>query len=245
MTRAQLPTIREVLGGANLRLILFAVLLAAASVTVSGALAIRNYAQRNLDLMARTVAYTVEPGVVFGDRSAIVEGISSVAGGGGVQEVEVRDAGGHALVRWENRQSGLPRWLRDGGNRLFWRRPATAALVYNGARIGEVRIVGNPEGLLRFALAGTIIALCTLGLTIVASRILARRLDSDVVGSLERVAEVAHAVRAGRRFDQRIPAAAIAEIDRLSQDFNALVAELQDWQATHQTTIEGEPECPE
>lgn len=242
MTARQLPGIREVLGRVHLRLILFAVLLAAACMTVSGAMAIRNYAQKNIDLTARTVAYTVEPAVVFGDKAAIVEGIDSVAGGG-VLQVEVRDAQGQLIARWENRQSSLPDSILKVGNRLLWRRPATAPLMHSGSRIGEVQIIGNPEGLLRFALAGAIIALSTLGLTIIASRILAKRLESDVIGSLEQAAAAAHAVRTERLFNHRLPPSDIAEIDRLGQDFNALVAELQEWQAAHHQNKNGETQC--
>jgi diguanylate cyclase (GGDEF)-like protein len=53
-----------------------------------------------------------------------------------------------------------------------------------------------------------------------------------VIGPLEHVAEVAHAVRTERSFDRRVPVAGIAEIDRFGQDFNALLAELQGWHAT-------------
>jgi len=232
MSKPGLPTIRDMLARVHLRLILFAVLLAAASLTLSGGLVIRNYATRNLDLVARTVAYTVEPAVVFGDKQAIVEGIASVADGGGVQQVEVRDAAGQVLARWSNPRAGLPDWMLEAGNRLLWRRAATAPLVRGATRIGEVRITGNPEGLLRFALAGAIIAISTLGLTVIATRILARRLQSDVIGPLEHVAEVAHAVRTERSFDRRVPVAGIAEIDRFGQDFNALLAELQGWHAS-------------
>lgn len=232
MSTARLLTIREMLGRVHLRLILFAVLLAAASLTLSGGLVIRSYAQRNLDLVARTVAYTVEPAVVFDDRQAILDGIASVADSGGVRQVEVRDPAGRVLATWTNPRAGLPDWLLAAGNRLLWRRPATAPLVHSGTRIGEVRITGNPEALLRFALAGTIIALTTLALTVIATRILARRLQRDVIGPLEHVAEVAHAVRTERSFDRRVPVAGIAEIDRFGQDFNALLAELQGWHAT-------------
>ena len=51
-----LPTLRDLLARVHLRLILFAVVLAAASLMVSGVLVIRNYAQRNLELIARTTA---------------------------------------------------------------------------------------------------------------------------------------------------------------------------------------------
>ncbi|NBW76868.1 MAG: HAMP domain-containing protein [Sphingomonadaceae bacterium] len=233
MSTPPLPTIREMLARVHLRLILFAVLLAAASMTLSGGLVIRNYATRNLDLIARTVAYTVEPAVVFGDRQAIVEGIGSVAGGGGVQQVEVRDASGRILARWNNPQVGLPDWVLQAGNEWLWRRPAVAPLVHSGTRIGEVRITGNPEVMLRFALAGMIIALTTLALTVIAARILARRLQRDVIEPLEHVAETTRAVRTERAFDRRVPVSGIAEIDRFGQDFNALLDELQGWHVTH------------
>lgn len=232
MSRAPLPTIRDLLARVHLRLILFAVLLAAASLTLSGGIVIRNYAQRNLDLMARTVAYTVEPAVVFGDRAAIAEGIASVASNSAVETVEVRDGQGRLLANWSNPRSGLPQWLRSSANRLLWPDAARSDVRRGATLIAEVRITGNPEGLLRFALAGLIIACSTLGLTVIATRILARRLQSDVIGPLEHVAAVAHAVRTERTFDRRVPLAGIAEIDRFGQDFNALLAELQGWHAS-------------
>lgn len=232
MTRRPLPTIRDVLGRVHLRLILFAVLLAAASLMLSGGLVIRTYAQRNLDLVARTVAYTVEPAVVFGNHEAIVKGIDSVAAGGAVRLVEVRNQAGHTLAHWRNPDRELPDWLLQKGNDLLWPQPTVVPLMQSGKLIGEVRLLGNPEGLLRFTLAGAIIALCTLAITVVAARILARRLQSHVIAPLEQVAEVAHAVRTQRAFDHRVPEAGIAEIDQFGQNFNALLAELQGWHAT-------------
>ncbi len=233
MTSGRIITIRHLLARVHLRLILFAVLLAAASLTVSGGLVIRNYVQQNLDLLALTVAYTVEPAVMFDDRPAIVKGIASVAGGGGVQQVEVFNPAGQLLARWENPRARLPGWLRQAGERLLWHRPSVAPLNHSGSQIGEVRITGNSEGLVRFAVAGLIIASSTLMLTVIATRILASSLQSDVIGSLEHVAEVSHAVRTERSFDRRVQKAEIAEIQRFGQDFNALVSELQAWQASH------------
>lgn len=229
MSSSHLPTIRQVLARVHLKLILFAVLLAATSVTFSGGLVIRNYAQRNLDLVARNVAYTVEPAVVFGDRQAIMAGIASVAGGGGVQQVEVLDRAGQILARWHNPQAVGPDWLMRASSWLLWRRSTVAPMIHSG----------NPEGLLRFGLAGLIIALSSLLLAVIAARLLARRLQSHVIGPLEHVAEVAHAVRAHRTFDRRVEEAGIAEIDRFGRHFNALVEELQGWHAQRRP---GEPD---
>jgi hypothetical protein len=230
-TQAGPPTICSLLGGVHLRLILFAVLLAAASLTLSGGLVIRSYAQRNLDLLAQTMAYTIQPAVVSGNRAALDAGIALVASSGDAQQVEVRDAGGEVLARWHNSGTGWSGWVVRVGNNLVRQEAAAVPLMRGSDRIGEVRIIGNAEGVLRFALAGLINTLCTLALTFIAGRILARCLQSQVIGPLERVAEVAHAVRIERVFDQRVPETGIAVIARFGQDFNALLAELQGWHA--------------
>lgn len=226
-----LPSLRDMLASAHLRLIVFAVLLATASLVLSGGLVIRNYAQRNLELVGRTVAYTVEPAVLFGDREAIRQGIVSVATGRGVERVEVRDSADQLLAEWQNPKQGALARLSRAANPVFWPDPVVNRIHRGEDHIAEVRIYGNSEGILRYGLAGSIIALACLGLTVVATRILARQLQSEVVRPLEHVSEVAHAVRRDRAFERRVPASGIAEIDRFGRDFNALLAELQGWHA--------------
>lgn len=226
-----LPSLRDILARAHVRLIMFAVLLATASLVLSGGLVIRNYAQRNLELVARTVAYTVEPAVLFGDGEAIRQGIVSVAAGRGIERVEVRDPAGRVLAEWNSPQTGAISAISRAVNPVFWPEPAVDRIQRGPDRIGDVRIYGNSEGILRYGLAGVIIALTCLGLTVIATRILAQRLQSEVVRPLEHVAAVAHAVRQDRAFERRVPASGIAEIDRFGRDFNALLAELQGWHA--------------
>ncbi len=61
---------------------------------------------------------------------------------------------------------------------------------------------------------------------------LARRQLRAITGPLRSLAEVAHAARSERALDRRVPPAAIAELDNLGNDFNALLDELESWQ-TH------------
>ena len=227
----ELPTLRQLLARVHLRLILFAVSLAAASLVVSGVIVIRNYAQRNLELAASSLTYTVEPAVVFEDRQAIREGLASAAVLSGIDRMQVRAPDGEVLAELRHHQSGVRWWAIDAANRLLWADPAVKRIERDGVVIGEVRIWGNSEGMLRFALSGAIIALSCIGLTVIATRILARRLQRDVIDPLDHVAEVAHAVRRERAFEKRVPSSGIAEIDRFGQDFNALLAELQGWHA--------------
>lgn len=231
-TKAQpLPTLRQLLARVHLRLILFTVALATASLLVSGLIVIRNYAHRNLELIAHTVAYTVEPAVIFGDPQAVREGVLSVGAVTGVDRVEVIDPTGKATAAWDHPHQDFHSYFEDAANRFIWPDPSVANVKRGDAVIAEVRVFGNSEGILRFALAGAIIALICLGLTVVATRILARRLQRDVIEPLDHVAEVAHLVRSDRAFEKRVPSSGIAEIDRFGQDFNALLAELQGWHA--------------
>src|SRR5690606_29071092 len=68
---AGLPTLRTILARGHFRLVVFAVLLAAFSLTFTGALLLRSYAQLNLQLAAKTLSYAVEPAVYFGDTEAV------------------------------------------------------------------------------------------------------------------------------------------------------------------------------
>lgn len=224
-----LPTLRQMLARVHLRLILFAVGLAAVSLLVSGVLVIRNYAQKNLDLLASTVSYTVEPAVVFGDAAAVREGMVSVAGIPGVERVEVRDPGGKLIAGWDHPEAGLNSFIEDTTDQVLWPDPSIAKVQRGGLTIAEVRVYGNSEGILRYALSGAFIALACLGLTVLATRILARRLQQDVIRPLSQVAAVASAVRGERAFHKRLPPSGIAEIDQFGREFNALLAELEGW----------------
>jgi diguanylate cyclase (GGDEF)-like protein len=227
----RLPTLRDLLARAHLRLILFTVVLASASLMLSGVLVIRAYAQRNLELMAHTVAYTVEPAIVFQDRQAILDGMTSVGAAKGIDRLEVCDPAGKTLARWDRPHADLRGWLVTTANAFIWPEPARADVTQGGAVIARVKVYGNSGGILRYMLAAIVIALACVGLTVLATRILARRLQNEVIAPLDHVAEVAHAVRQERAFEKRVPASGIAEIDRFGQDFNALLAELQGWHA--------------
>ena len=222
-------TLRHLLAKVHLRLIIFAVVLAAASLMLSGVLVMRGYAQRNLTLIAHSVAYTVEPAIAFQDKQAIADGMRLVGAVPGVRAVEVVDPQGRVLAGWTNTQSTWPDWLVDGTNRLVWPQPAAARILHGDTQVGLVRLTGDSSDILRFLLAAVVIALACIGVAVLATRILDQRLRADVLEPLEYLAEVAHSVRTERAFEKRVPSSGIAEIDRFGRDFNALLAELQGW----------------
>lgn len=224
-----MPTLRQVLGRVHMRLILFAVLMAGATLTLTGVLVIRGYADRNLALIARTVAYTVEPALVFDDIAAVRHGIAAVAASESVLQVDVRDPGGHVLMTWRRPGGGVMAAIERGISGLVAPSPALADVRRGDRLIAQVSVYGGAEGLGRFILSGLATALACLVLTLLATWTLARRLQRDVTEPLARIADVAHAVRADRQFDRRVPNSDIQEVDQLGRDFNALLDELRDW----------------
>ncbi len=231
-----LPSLRQLLAKLHLRLIAFAVAFAAASLLLSGMIVVRDYARHNLDLIASSVAYAVEPPLYFGNRAALHDGLIAAGADDGVARAEVRDTAGRVLAAWHHPGGGIlsgVEWTVDG---LLWSSPAIKPIMRRGVKIAEVRIYGKSEGFLRYALSGAIIALSCLGLSVFAMRLLAYRLQHQVIAPLDHAAQVAHMVRSERTFDRRVPTSGIAEIDRLGANFNALLAELQGWHARFAAT---------
>jgi diguanylate cyclase (GGDEF)-like protein len=226
------PTLRSVLGRGHLIVALIAVAMASVSLTLLGVLALRVYADHNLHLIARSINYTVEAAVVFNDKSAATEALALIAATEEVADAQVLDEQGTLLARWERPETGLFSDLEMQIAKAFLEKPISVPIVHQGQEIGSIQLTGHGGSLLRFLLSGLVgIVLCTAVSAWVALY-LARRQLRAITGPLRSLAFVAHAARSERAFDQRVPPAAIAELDNLGNDFNALLDELESWQ-TH------------
>lgn len=226
-----LPTIRQVLANVHFRVTLIAVGLAGITVLLTGIVAVRSYAQHNLELVAKSASYTVEAALVFGDTVAAAEGIAPLAANEDVAELTVHDANGRRMAGWRRNDQGAARLIEHVVAAMLFSKPITAEVRHQGSVIGQVRLRADARGLVRFigqGLAGMIICLLV---TAALSYFLARRFQKKIVNPLRAIAETAHAVRARRAFGLRAPRAEIDEIDSLGQDFNALLEELETWQA--------------
>ncbi|CAD5108275.1 Diguanylate cyclase DgcN [Pseudomonas carbonaria] len=225
------PSLRRVFYRANLTVALVSVCMAGLAVTVVGLLALRAYAEHNLHLITRSMAYTTEAAVVFRDAAAAEEALQAIAAEEEVAEAAVYDANGRRLAGYQ-RPSGpmvglerrLTGWLLDDE----YSRP----ILHNDRRIGEVRVSGSGGGLLTFLLTGLGGTFAGLLLAALGALHLSQRMVAKVLGPLDRLASVAHAIRRDRDFAQRVPPARIVELNELSEDFNALLDELDSWQ-TH------------
>ncbi|MNO50805.1 putative diguanylate cyclase YfiN [compost metagenome] len=223
------PTLRSVLGRGHLSVALLAVGLAGISLTLLGVLALRVYANHNLQLIARSINYTVEAAVVFDDSAAANESLALIASTEEVAEAKVFNNEGEQLAHWQRDNTGMLAQLEVQVASTLLDEPVILPIVHQQQQVGHIELAGQGRSLLLFLLSGLAgILFCTV-LSALAAQYLSRRLLSDITRPLRGLASVAHAARRERSFDRRVPEAPIAELNELGNDFNALLDELEVW----------------
>ncbi|MGC5703472.1 diguanylate cyclase [Pseudomonas sp. NFXW11] len=229
---ASRPTLRSVIGRGHLVVALLAIGMASLSLTLLGVLALRVYADHNLHLIARAINYTVEAAVVFNDGAAATESLALIAATEEVADAKVYDSQGRLLASWQRPDSGFLSNLEVHIASAFLEKPISLPILHQGREIGTINVTGHGGSLLRFLFSGLVGIVLCIAVSAWVALYLARRQLRGITGPLRSLADVAHAARRERAFDQRVPPARIAELDNLGNDFNALLDELEVWQ-TH------------
>ena len=232
------PTLRSVIGRGHLILTLVSVTLVSVSLTLFGVLALRVYAENNLQLIARSINYTVEAAVVFNDRAVATEALSLIASTEEVAQAEVFDANGKLLAQWIRPETGMLSRIELELAHTLLEQPISQPILHQGRNIGSIQLTGQGGSLLRFLISGLVGILICTALSAWVALHLARRLLRGITGPLQSLAAVAHAARSERNFDRRVPPARIAELDSLGSDFNALLGEMEAWQSHLQSENE-------
>lgn len=221
--------LRQMLYRGNLWVATLAVCLIGLLVIPLGMLNLRAYGSNNLNLIARSMAYTIEAAVVFGDVLAAEDTLRQIGLTEDVTQATVFDNHGQRFAHW--REPSLS--LLEKGARFVpdWVLvpPVRQPLKYQGRTIGEIHVQGLNQTLLQFLVAGILGVIGCLALTVAMAGILSRRMVGQIVQPLDQLAEVAHAVRTDHAFDRRVPDSQIQELHALGNDFNALLDELEAW----------------
>jgi len=181
---------------------------------------------RSLAGVARGAAFSAEAAVIFEDAQAAGELLQLLAAQEHLAAAEIVLTDGRVLARVQ-RPAG---WLDGAADRLAARLfdlDAQAPVTLNDRVRAELHVRGDGEDLLRllagYALAGGAALAATVALVVAGTR----RLENRITAPLDALARFTRQVREERAFDRRAPAAGVAEIDALAEDFNALLAEVQ------------------
>jgi len=226
----QRPTLYGALRRIHLGVALLAVCTAGLSLTALGLTALRVYADHNLRLVARSIAYTLEAPVVFHDKAATGETLALIAASEDVSRATVLDPDYRVLADWQRAGHERRDGLRHAIGELLGTGVIEQRILHDAKPVGTLRITGDPSNLLHFLLQGALGLLACLLLTAVSAHYLSSRMLVQIIEPLRNLMRVAHAVRSERDFAQRTPPARIEELNALGDDFNGLLDELQTWQ---------------
>ena len=212
---------------ANLQLALSTLLVAGIALTLIAFVTLRTYVDQNLTLVARSIAYTVQAAVVFHDNAAAQETLALIGEQEGLWESELMDAKGQSMAHYRrDDESLLNGFFSRFGNAVF-PHTAVADVVHEGVKVGQVSLRGSLAVYARFALQVLVAMVLSLVLVVLLRRRLSRSFEKDLARPLDRLAGLTRSARLNRTFDLRAPAAQVLEINALSEDFNALMAEIQ------------------
>ncbi|MDF3839130.1 diguanylate cyclase [Cupriavidus basilensis] len=228
---ASRPTLYHSLRRIHFSVALIAVCTVGISLTTIGLAALRVYADHNLHLVARSIAYTLEAPVVFRDRAAAGEMLAIIAAAEDVAQARVYDRENRLLAAWQRPATGKFSGPRRAMSDLMLSGPVEQPILHETQKVGSVRLTGDPINLLRFVLSGLLGLLACLLLTAISAHYISRRMLVHIIEPVRNLMRVAHAVRSERAFEQRTPPARIAELNALGEDFNGLLDELETWQS--------------
>ncbi len=228
------PTLYGTLRRIHLSVALIAVCTAGISLTALGLTALRAYADHNLRLVARSIAYTVEAPVVFRDTAAATETLSLIAATEDVAMAKIFDRDHQPLAAWQRADSHRFPALQRLATDLLTSGPVEQPIYHESQQVGSVQVAGDPVALLHFLVQGTLGLLACLLLTAIGAHYMSSRMLVHIIDPVRNLMRVAHAVRSQRAFDQRMPPARIAELNALGEDFNGLLDELEAWQSQMQ-----------
>lgn len=225
------PTLDSVLRRAHLSVSLIAVLAAGLTLTAVALLALRVYSDQNLRLVARSMSYTVEAAVVFGDPMAAKEALALIGVNEDIDQAQVNDKDGKVLARWERGEHGTRYYIERALTGWMLPDSLTFPITHDERVIGSIKLVPHSRSLLPFLLSGLSCLLACLALSLIVAVRLSRRMETEITAPLRHLAETAHRVRRDRSFELRVPPANIAELNQINDDFNALLDELEAWQS--------------
>lgn len=201
-------------------------------ISATSMLSFRQYADKNLQLLAYTVSHSLEAAVVFGDGNAAMSTLMELGKQGQFSSAIVTDMKGHELARWgqENERSLHDDLLARVVSGWLFPKPVEQPILHNGEKIGTIALTGEDATVTGFVYRSlSVLTICLLLASLVAL-LFTRHLFSGLIAALRNMTGVVHDIRATRNFSRRVPPSKINELNEFGEDFNSLLTEIEKWQ---------------
>ena len=224
------PTFKRTLRRISIISVLVTMTLIWLLLSISSVLALRQYAQKNLDLTAATMTRTLEAALVFSDAVAATETLAALGQQGQFSVAEVRNKHQKVIATWRYNAQDTTEKISGLISHWLFPQPVTQPILHNGNVIGEVRLTARDSVISRFIYLSLAVLTGCILLASGIALMLTRYLHNGVVEALQNITEVVHDVRTNRNFSRRVSEERIEEFHLFAQDFNSLLDEMEEWQ---------------
>lgn len=214
----------------HLSLVFVALLFSGISLSVLSLMALRDYAESNLELVATTIGYSVKPALLADDRVAAAAILEEMGQKVDIGKVMISDVSHRVLATWPTIEQKPPEGPEEAIAQWLFPAPVKLPVRVADREIGHVWLTGDASRVLLWLsqiltwLGGTLLV------TVLLVCYLSRRLHSGIEAGLQNIASVAQNVRRRRTFSLRVPTSSIAELNKLNGDFHRMLDELSAWQ---------------
>ncbi|MBC8946658.1 MULTISPECIES: diguanylate cyclase domain-containing protein [Xenorhabdus] len=229
------PTLRQAVHRIHLIITFVTLSVVGLFLSLLALVAMQKYAENNLKQTSSTIAHTVQAAVVFNDKTAANEILEMIAAHNNFTEAKIFDAKNQILASWQANKTTRTGNFKKLLEYWIFPEPITFPIYHHQQQVGSVWLIGNSEHIIKFIYQALLVLFACLLISAILSLYLSLRMHDGIVRTLQNIAGVAHDVRQRRAFSQRVPSAKIAELHELSQVFNHLLEELEEWQHHLQT----------
>ncbi|MGR2857823.1 diguanylate cyclase DgcN [Erwinia rhapontici] len=205
-------------------------------ISATSMLSFRQYADKNLQLLAYTVSHSLEAAVVFRDGNAAMDTLNELGKQGQFSSAVVTDIKGNELAHWgegnEHEMNTDP--LARAVSGWLFPKPVQQPILHNGVKVGNITLTGEDATVTDFVYRSlSVLTICLLLASLVAL-LFTRHLFSGLIAALRSMTGVVHDIRATRNFSRRVPPSKINELHVFGEDFNSLLIEIEKWQLREQ-----------
>lgn len=188
---------------------------------------LHQHLESKLELLARTIAYSTEAAVLFGDRETAAEILAQIAEREHLSQARITLESGAPFVTHARPRHTALQHLHDRLGSWLFPNDTEADILHNQQRLGRVSIRSDGAAFITLMSQTLMLGLLCLLLAGLAAQGLARLLERRITSQLDALAAIAHSALTQPQAGQRLPSFSIAEFDALAKDFNALLAQLE------------------
>lgn len=214
----------------QLKGVILILVLCVLSLTATSLVALTSYAKNNLQLLSRSLAYSLEAAVAFDDADAAQESVTNIAELEDIAELQVYNREDTLLAEWKSPRENLAAKLERRFANLILPQPFAQPITANqGHEIGMLYITIQGATLTQFLASCLCVLLGCLVITTLLVLYLSHHLQQRVARPLQHLSQVVRSISQARTFETRVPSSSISELQSLADDFNTLLNELQSW----------------